>query len=160
MIVFVDIAGLGWFSVDNNSCSSRISHEVSAMWSIIYLLSCNTPIYNIYSNTPDFDVFVIWPWPMLYIIPFVLLLNFHFWNYYVSSQSYVRELLSNHLYPTSSEQLSLASPFSLLPLLTFCRQENRTRVKYHIPWSCSSPQLSHPRNIAPSPSIYTYTLPS
>ena len=36
-------------------------------------------------------------------VPFVLIVNIHFWNYYLPSCAYVRELPFNHLESTSSE---------------------------------------------------------
>ena len=47
-----------WFPVENKSCKSCISHEITLMWSIIKILSCNTSIDDVDSHTPYFDVFV------------------------------------------------------------------------------------------------------
>ena len=60
----VDIMSLLWISIDNNSCSSRIPYEVSAIWYINNILSCKMPNDNVDSNTPYFDVFICWSWPM------------------------------------------------------------------------------------------------
>ena len=54
----VDNKFLIWISVDINSCSSWISHEITLMWSIIKIISCNISIDDVYSHTPYFDVFV------------------------------------------------------------------------------------------------------
>ena len=58
MIGSVDNKSLIWFLVDNNSCSSCISHEITSMWSIIKILSCNTSIDDVGSCTTYCDVFV------------------------------------------------------------------------------------------------------
>ena len=55
----VDKKILIWFPVDNNSCSSCISHEITLMWSIVKLLSCNTSLYYVESRTPYFNVFAL-----------------------------------------------------------------------------------------------------
>ena len=47
-----------WISVNNNSCSSCISHEVTSMWSVIKLLYCKSSIYYVDSQTPYFDMFL------------------------------------------------------------------------------------------------------
>ena len=39
-------------TVDNNSFSSCISHEIYAIWSIINIISCNMPIDDVDSHTP------------------------------------------------------------------------------------------------------------
>ena len=55
---------LAWISVDNNYCSSFMSHEISAMWYIIKLLSYDKTIDDAGSNTPYFYVFLWWYWSM------------------------------------------------------------------------------------------------
>ena len=64
MMCSVDIKTMVYISVDNNSCISCKSHEISAMWYIINLISCNMPIDDVESRTPYVYVFV---WCYLYI---------------------------------------------------------------------------------------------
>ena len=52
MMGYVNIVRLVLFSVESNSCSIRILHEVSMVLSIIEILYCNTIIDNIDSNPP------------------------------------------------------------------------------------------------------------
>ena len=59
MIDHVDNNGLVWLLVENNYCSSCVSHEISVMWYIIKFLSCNTPIDDVEYHTTYFDV-VVW----------------------------------------------------------------------------------------------------
>ena len=54
----VDNKSLIWFPVENNSCSSYISHEITPMWSVIKLISCSMSIDDIESHTPYFCMFV------------------------------------------------------------------------------------------------------
>ena len=56
----VDIKILVWILVENKSCRSCIYHKITAVWSIIKIISCNTPINNLDSHTPYFYVFVYW----------------------------------------------------------------------------------------------------
>ena len=55
---------MAWIPVENNSCSIWISREITTMWSIINLISCNTPIIDVKYHTPYFDLFVWWSWSM------------------------------------------------------------------------------------------------
>ena len=55
---------LACITVENNYCSSYISHEITSMWSIINIISCGTSIDYVDSHTPYFDVFVCWYWSM------------------------------------------------------------------------------------------------
>ena len=48
---------LVWVPVYNNSCNICISHEITAMGCIIKIIYCNTPIDDVDSHTPYFDVF-------------------------------------------------------------------------------------------------------
>ena len=66
MMGSMDLKIMIWLPVENNSCSSRISHEITVVWSIINILSCNTPIYDVDYNTPYFDLFVFWYWSIPY----------------------------------------------------------------------------------------------
>ena len=54
----VDNKSLVYIPVDNNSCSSWISHEITAIWSIINIISCNTSINDVYYHTPYFYIFI------------------------------------------------------------------------------------------------------
>ena len=54
----VDNKRLVWFPVDNNSCTSIISHEITPMWYIIKLLYCITYIDDVESHTTYFDMLV------------------------------------------------------------------------------------------------------
>ena len=64
MIGSLDNKSLVWIPVKNNYFSICISYEITAMWSIINLLSFNTLIDDVYSHTPYFDVVV---WSYFYI---------------------------------------------------------------------------------------------
>ena len=63
-MVSVDNKRLVWMPVNNSSCSSFISHEITAIWYIIKLISCNRPIDYVESHTPYFDLFVWRSWSM------------------------------------------------------------------------------------------------
>ena len=60
MVGSVNIKIMVWIQVDNNSYSVHISHLISAIWYIIKIISCNTPIDDVDSHTPDFYMFVLW----------------------------------------------------------------------------------------------------
>ena len=49
---------LFWITVENNSFSSCIYHDITTMWYFIKLLYYNKPIDDIDSHTPYFYVFV------------------------------------------------------------------------------------------------------
>ena len=51
-----------WITIENDSCSSCISHVITAMLSIINIISCNTYIDDVDSHTPYFDMFVQTSW--------------------------------------------------------------------------------------------------
>ena len=58
MMGSVNNKALIWLTVDKNSCSRCISHEITTVWYTINLISCNTPIGDIDSHIPYFDVLV------------------------------------------------------------------------------------------------------
>ena len=58
MMGYVYNKRLIWIPVENNSCSSCISHEITTILSIIKIISSNTSIDDLESNTPYIDVFV------------------------------------------------------------------------------------------------------
>ena len=57
-MVSVDNKKLIWIPVYNKSCSSFISHEITLIWSIIKLPYFSTPIDDVDSRPPYFDMFV------------------------------------------------------------------------------------------------------
>ena len=60
MMGSVDNKRLAWLTVENKSCSIRISHKINAMLSIINLLSIYTSIDDVDSHTAYFDVYILW----------------------------------------------------------------------------------------------------
>ena len=58
MMIYVDNKRSIWFLLENNYCSSCISHEITPMWYIIKLLYCNMSIDDVELHTPHFYVFV------------------------------------------------------------------------------------------------------
>ena len=88
---------------------------------------------------------------------FVIILNIHFWNYFVLSRAYAREPPCYNFDFTSSDRLSLMCPSSQLLFLIFCGQDNIIRVNLHSPWDHFAFQPSLPSYIfcTPLPSIYT-----
>ena len=64
MIESVYINRMVCIIVENNSFSIYIYHEITMTWSIINIISYNTPIDYVDSHTPYFDVFVWWSWSM------------------------------------------------------------------------------------------------
>ena len=58
MMVSVDKKRLVWLTVENKFVSCCISHEITAIWYIINILSCNIPIGDVDYHTPYFDIFV------------------------------------------------------------------------------------------------------
>ena len=50
---------LVWITLENNPFSSCISHKITAMWSIINIISCNNPIYDVDSHPLYFYLFVL-----------------------------------------------------------------------------------------------------
>ena len=54
----VDNKSLIWIPVENNSCSSCLSYEITVMWYIIKIISCNKSIDDVDSHTPYFYVFL------------------------------------------------------------------------------------------------------
>ena len=54
MMGSVDREILFWIPVENNPLSTCIPHEITAMWYIIKIISCNTPIDDVDSHNPYF----------------------------------------------------------------------------------------------------------
>ena len=99
-------------------------------------------------------------------VPFCLMLNVHFWNYYVPLCACVRKLSFSN-FDSNFWLIFTRHPCSIffiqLPKLTFinfCRQKNRTKGKVQHPSSCSFTQPAHPHNISPPSKPPTYPLPS
>ena len=63
-MVSADIKIMVWLPINNNSFSSFVSQLIAAMSSIIYLISCNTLIYYVDSNSPYFYVFLFYSYSM------------------------------------------------------------------------------------------------
>ena len=51
MMGSVDKQIMVWLPIDNNSCSIWTSYEITAMWYIIKIISCNTSIDDVDSHT-------------------------------------------------------------------------------------------------------------
>ena len=75
---------------------------------------------------------------------FVIILNIHFWNYFVLSPAYVREPPCNNFDSASSDQPSLVCLISQLLFLIFCGQDYIIRVNLHSRWAHFAFQPSHP----------------
>ena len=58
MMVSMDNKKLVWLPVDNNSYSSCRYHEITNIWYIIKIISCNMSIDDVYSHTSYFYVFL------------------------------------------------------------------------------------------------------
>ena len=64
MMVSVDNKIMFSIPVNNSSCNIYISHEMSTVGYIIKILYCKTPICDLDSHTPYFDVFSWKSWTM------------------------------------------------------------------------------------------------
>ena len=60
----VDIVQLIWLPVENGTSYSGTFYEVVSILYIIQFIYDESSIYNVKSNPPNFDVFVIWYWRM------------------------------------------------------------------------------------------------
>ena len=58
MIGYTDKKRLVRITVDNNSCSSCISHNITTMWSIVNIIYFSMLIYDVDDHSPYFDAFV------------------------------------------------------------------------------------------------------
>ena len=53
-----------WFTVENKTSCSKITHKVVLILYISQFISGDSNIYDVNKKCPNVDVFVIWSWPM------------------------------------------------------------------------------------------------
>ena len=79
------------------------------------------------------------------LIPFVIMLNHHFWNYYVPSRAYVRKPPSTTLTRILRIDFTF-HPLSKLTFITFIGKYSITRVKYQRSSVPCTPKPAYSRN--------------
>ena len=86
-----------------------------------------------------------------YDLPFVILLNIHFWKYYITLRAYVREPPFNHFNLTSSDQLSLVLLLAIsIYRFLWAGQQNKWKGMQSV-WARCSTLPNRPIDIAPHP---------